>query len=1612
MKHKKAFIIICLTMIILLSTILLNKIFAANNKDNNIESLQTGGMWYTIETAEDGTERLVEGTHYTDIRMVRQGVYREDLENYFDVFCMDTDKYPLPFGEELESNVYKVVNKIDGVDPGLGYRYMYSYRDNSYDRSKWGKNVVDGTFSNDGKRLTTSKDLTSTTHSYYSRTVNRKDLDIDTYSTELTGDNFLDYDLAYVLTQVDDTVPDDGSVITSHSLYQTVVWKITRPELENENGYHWYTLSEEATVLYQKAQIFKSYRKNFERPALSIPVNSYKYKYVKDGDYFIAGPMKFNYGDLTVGDENGNELEVGKIEKYTLIGKATINGKYTNVEIVDFEFTDKDGNNIELIDANESLKFPKTGETFYLKILNTDPMYNLIEEISTFEVSFKYLDVEAKVWEIKDYSETYGDGAIRYYKWTPKTEGGIEEKEDNYWEGEGDYTRSEIEELGGIHTWCAYYGEDGEIKEYENSGKTCKAPKATGGAMVEHWIKTTEESEKSYYLQRSASPVYKTKLQDLLVLNYAKLYWRNYKLTVEFERDDQQPTYFDIGGKVWVDEPTDDKVHDENGICDSNEKGRQNVKVQLFFEDGTPVIIGINALKDGTKVEVINVLDGVTKNTALVDDANNKGQEYIMYTDENGDYMFYYLPMGYKYYVVFTYDGMMYEPTTYLAGGSEIEYKKSPNATVYETNSKAQENAEDRTKFNSKVEKVFGSGATSLSNGYTRGMSTGVSDLLYKSKLFDDKFQSRLLTTDNEADVENNLATGKVRAAYEMTSKTNVSYPFGDDFTIWSVENGDELEYLKHINLGLVRRKSSDLALQTQIKAGAMTIKDKEKVVFYKSNVTDDKLIIDGTSTQDEYIKQEISASDYYWAANYDTIYDDGGNITGYIIDEEQLNVYVLYRIVVQDQCTLESEYGVVNEIIDYYDNRLEMVPDKEKTKVSGLFNVNGFTVPSGAISWIEGTTTKIEWTSTNNTINGYNQIVAKDLNLTVGKDSKTSAIYLILKVKNNGDIIYTGTDSDRDGIQNIAEISSYNIYNADGTVAGKVDCDSAPANAIPGNKETYEDDTDPAPMFRLEINWTPRTISGNVWEDLNENGILDDSKGIENVTVKLMEYIIKDNGDVVEIERPGLILNTKNKTITVSRSQSIKTDKNGKYSFNVEGGNYAIKFIYGNTEMLIGTNANKKYNGQDYQATTYTPFSSIDGNAYKTVEDLKNGITNKLVTDELNVINQNVGVQANWETTTWGKDTSNKLSAARDVSTIRANIINNTRELTYDNASKLNELNVVNSNKSVSSDEVAKYLSGNNNTNTNYTYMEAITDIITIASNDLVKTEKVMNLGLKERPEASIKLEKEVERIVLTANDGTVLIDTSDSTKQSNLQKLDDIQETFLNMDAVLMDGATVDIDYKLKVTNDATEDDCLANYVYIDSDKDILSRLGNLNDKLSVKATIFDYVSINLEYRADDNTQMSWDKVYDGDSKPSNVDGIILADSVLETLPRTKKVVSKVLSTSSTELTHSDSNEFTLHLGITLAENTSDTDLDFIFSNSAEVVKINSQAGRRDYETIPGNYVPYSKVTEDDSAKTGSTAITPPLGQERIYYVITVVAAGILIGGIILIKKKVLKK
>lgn len=1465
---------------------------------------------------------------------------------------------------------------------------------------------------------------------YYSRRLDATNAKMTIKATENVDSSWaggaisgrLDWDLAYILAQT------KTSYTYEKNPAQLALWKAL--------GYS--DVEAGGEDIYKEAQAFKEYRENYGEPNIDTQRED-DFEYKLEDSELIVGPIVVNYKTVQEMDD-GTELEVGEvIEDSCKLYGIDKNGNEVLIEREHYRFVDADGN-------ETAENYPAEGEETYIQIPYDDPIYSTIKYISRYEMSIKQLDVRAAVYEISGAKTVYR-------KWDPKNI---------------------------IYVDCRYRIFQG-YDFYGNpqySYGSCVHPKGNctkpSNAVV--MSETINQSE-SYSILKKGTEITQD-AQNLFVLRAAEMLWRKFDLVVEFEPpevpdepdwpdwptptpdtptptptpppDEPLVTYIDLGGIVWLDEP-ENKETEPNGELDENhEKGIKNVRVTLYFADGTKVTGGSSSKG---KVPVRQ-------------DFKND-----IYTDGNGRYEFKDLPMTEQYYVEFTYDGVTYEPTKAFAKGSASGYLSDPNNEIYKRVSKAEEDEDERKEFNKKFEQIIGLGYSSLQNGITKGRTgTGI-DIQYNTFTKDNRNISEYKKLEEYIEKkEENEDTFKhlgMKAYTKQKSAETVVFPIKTDFTIWSVDNNinnakSELGYLKYINLGLKERPKADFALNTQLKAGGMTIKDKEKVVFYKTNVKDEDLNIDGTVPTDEYIKQEIAATDYFWRSKAGEI---GNDNIGYNIVKDDLNVYVLYKIVVQNQCEVDGMYGVITELVDYYDNKLELITDgAEKQRVSELFTANGFKVPTGAISWIDGTTTEVNW-APDTGVGKYNAIKTTNLELEVkGNDNKksTSAVYLILKVKENGDVLYTG-DKDRgeDPIENIAEISSYKTYLKGGEIAGTVDCDSAPKNATPGTPGTYEDDTDAAPMFSLIINWTPKEISGNVWEDINRDGIKNDNINIKDVKVELIEHVLDEGGNVVEsISRPGLVI--ANNEVTVDKNNIIRTDGSGNYKFYVEGGNYSIKFIYGDTDMLIGEHANKRYNGQDYQATEYTSLTSLRDNDY---ED-KKALELEFPTDDNgNITGDAIEKQGAVEEKLWGQKYDIDKSNARDLAEIRAKLINSAMTLNYEKGNILHELNVVNDVKSVSSYNIAETLSGKNNTeDINYTYMESVSDMIKMSANDLNEQNVVINLGLKERPKAGLELKKKAERTQLISNDGKVLIDTDDMRKLQNYSSWKDEimnnEEALMYIEDRAIEGAVVKITYSLTIENKG-EPDTIENYNYVDGDSDII--LGMISDNLATKFPdwtqkvggnikkstlpttadiIYDYVNINLEFRQDDNkvtdeegkvteneTKFAWEKVYDNRDANVNdkeIEGTI-SDKVLEQLPLEVRKVSKVVKTTNDannktkSLLPEEEGEETkktvvyLDLSIALAENIeTDNGSDYVYSNAAEIVQTSTGAGRRDDKVVNGNNVPYADEPGDepDFSETGRIIVIPPTGQQRYYYVLVAVGAIMMIGGVILIKKKVLGK
>ena len=1276
MSKKKTFKVIGILVIISIAIFCITKIFAAGITHPN-GTVKQSTQWGYYEVTEEGEIEYSE-TDYTGEKLgdyqsegealsaARNGIGYEELDSEGWIFCIEHG-YPLPT-KSKEDNIYQVskdggnlnsrfhdasaANNILGTQDQssqLTYDEIGALEDSSAtgQRIKYNDERMYDAYQNTG-------------YEFWARRLDTSNATITTVSTD---DGTIDWASGYILANSDPNSAEEENEA------QLALWKVLNFNPEKDSA-----IAE--SELYRKAKAFEQYKneKSEEGPKLSDDGQTeYKYKFVSQGNYLLAGPIIIEYAPLEI-EYNGTKMEVMQIDDLIVYG---VKENDELVEITDYEFTDAEGNALtETVETLDGKQFPATGTEFYIKVSYNSPIYTEIKGINSFEVSFYELDLRASAYKVEGVN-------VIYTEWAPNNV--LYEKcilEHTYYEYNGTHTNAQW--CDGKHYSTGYRDEWGYVyvecykekypphEETKTSHAKNQCSTITYCAYGHESCRVTqighgevdESLSKSLLIKQmdeTAIPA-----QKLWLLHQAEMFWREYRLVVLFgpedtpEEEEEPPhkTYIDLGGNVWVDD-VDSKEGSQDGLDGIKGTGtdypRPNVKVTLYFEDGTMV----------TKADVAEYAQAKFENP--------------MYTDNNGDYMFYQLPMDRKYYVEFVYDGMMYETTTYLAGGSEADYKANPNAETYKNNSKAQEEEQARRTFNDRFAEIRGNGPSSLTGDKTTGNSTSAV-LTYKSKVFDKNFQSRLLTTDNEKDVENNHATGKSRPEYEMTVRTNdnLLYPIQEDgFTVWSVENTDELEYLKHINLGLKRRVTADLRLAVDIKAGATTIKDKEKVVFYKSNAKMDDLMVDATVQTNDYIKQEISASDYNWRKEYNNIYGQDVS-TGFKIADDQLNVYVLYRIAVANQSDSTETTGIVTGIVDYFDSKLEMVPEADIAKVTELFRTNGFTVPQGATSWVAEDNAKVTWT-TSGTVGNYTAIKTEGLNLDLGGSGNSKSIYLILKVKNNGDVLYTGLEDGKTGIENIAEITSYKLLDKNGQPAGLVDCDSAPYNATPGNNSTYEDDTDNAPMFQLVLNWEPRKISGNVWDDGLSGDAQQNNPGVKNVEVELIEYIYnEDDGSLVAVVRPGLKFT--NNSVSVNKNDNVRTDENGNYEFFVEGGNYAVRFTYGDTVMLKD-GASKKYNAQDFFAaqpysalSSMTQYNQEHSKAFATEEDLVVYLQSeqKLEIDNLDASKDRA--QSTWETEKWSLDTTNNLSNARDYSHIRAQLIENTLVLTNSNGALLNK--------------------------------------------------------------------------------------------------------------------------------------------------------------------------------------------------------------------------------------------------------------------------------------------------------------------------------------------------
>lgn len=525
---------------------------------------------------------------------------------------------------------------------------------------------------------------------------------------------------------------------------------------------------------------------------------------------------------------------------------------------------------------------------------------------------------------------------------------------------------------------------------------------------------------------------------------------------------------------------------------------------------------------------------------------------------------------------------------------------------------------------------------------------------------------------------------------------------------------------------------------------------------------------------------------------------------------------------------------------------------------------------------------------------------------------------------------------NNKETLSNRAEINSYTVLKNDGNTVAAVDRDSVPGNTKIEDIETYEDDTDSAPSIQV-IFADPRKIAGTVFMDntSNElltgqirqgNGILDDGEtALKDVKVTLHEI----NNSIADMET--------------------RTDENGNFEFSgYIPGQYKVTYTWGN----------KTYTVQNYKGTVYDA-SREQNNMYWYKDDIDIRKTDAI---------------DNYET---------RLSIDNEISAITNNTVNGQVEDLYNG--------------------------GNNHPDVKITTMDSITptmefgieydSTITDGTTDRVEfIVKNIDFGIVERARQQLDMIKRVSSFKITLTNGQVLADAT-VDENGKLQGLHDyltymgpsVSNGYSNkgyikaeMDNELIEGATLEVSYEIKFTNNSEKDYMSKDYYEYGIQKGNVVTL--------TPSAVVDYLDKNLGF--DQNKNADWKQITVDDL--NSLHAVKVGD--------TEFLNSRmILYTEKTAQPIEPTGTISVKLNVSKLLTTSE---DLAFNNDAETVTIN----KPDVDDHKGSIIKYFPT--DDAEEV---IITQSTGDDRNYVlpvtvgIMTLIVLGV---GIFIIKKSVINK
>lgn len=842
-----------------------------------------------------------------------------------------------------------------------------------------------------------------------------------------------------------------------------------------------------------------------------------------------------------------------------------------------------------------------------------------------------------------------------------------------------------------------------------------------------------------------------------------------------------------------------------------------------------------------------------------------------------------------------------------------------------------------------------------------------------------------IIVKDN---TNNNIFNITARTETNVGEDSSSKKFFGQNKTIEEIcKEGKDT--IKNINLGVKERAQPDLALIKNIYSAKVTVNGYEHTYNYEDRFnknTGENKNIDEFNPENNEEKTEtnvrVKFNQKYGEKSFTrAIYPSDVKET----QDKDFSVKVVYKI------TLKNESGVlyskINSLVDYFDARYTI---EEKGSI-------GTGYENGEIK------DEINYKLDKSYQDAKYRKLIIDCNTKINPNESNKNIYVEYTLTRNGvkDILFDKNGNQKtniEGLENIVEINSYSTYSDKDftkSYAG-IDSDSNPGSTVPGNKDTYEDDTDYAPGLILEVA-NPREIKGTVFEDnavdpteggTNRerlgNGQFDkEEKTISGVKIGL--YSIDDF--IEEEDRSGNVTNIKLEEDAVSVGTTTyegdNKDSTGK------DGTFTIKDFVPGEYRIVYTWGDDKYTIEDYKSTIWTSDNKNEKDGNPNTWYRVN--TDKRYSDALDNYATRLKIDS--------EDTSiNKMDSKTPTMVFGV-------ELADDIDNKKTETSGI--------------------------------DKVTFSI-------KNIDFGIIERPRQSIDVTKRAKSMKITLANGQVIADAKIVEKDGKLQLEQQVKGVIYTepsdknnpkngqikaeIDNELIQGATVEIKYEIKVQNNSEIDyDSEGYYCYGEKGGEIVKikasgvydyldntmiandentewetkTIVNYNKKVS-KPTImeeyFKYQSSSID--SSGNTEI---RVWYEEFKEQYATAIKNWNITEIKEARKKKLADKTILHNANlegEIAPGDSKQASLTASKILT-NTDEIEL----NNDIEITEAtrNKRTGRK---VTPQ----YSFLYDRGETVT----ITTPTGENKNYILITIVAISffVILGtGIVFIKKKILK-